>query len=324
MRILSADDVRRLLPVAEAIPLMAEAYRLYSSGTGLYPLRTHIHFHDPPGDGLAMPAYDGGEGFGVKLVTIHPHNAAHGQPVVRALYLLVRAGDGEPLMLCEAGSLTAIRTGAGAGAATEALARPDARRGALLGAGAQARTQLMAMLAARPLDSVAVYARRPEQVRDFCMRLGAVVDARLELAASAGEAVRGADIVVTATSSAEPLFDGRLLKPGAHVNAVGAYRLDMRELDSAAVARASVFVDSREAALAEAGDIVIPLRAGEIAADHLRGELGQVLLGQVPGRVSADEITLFKSVGLSVQDVVAAAEVYRRAVRDGAGSEVAL
>lgn len=324
MRIISAAEVERLLPVADAIPLMAEAFRLFSSGVGAYPLRTHLALRDPPGDALTMPAYDGGEGLGVKLVTIHPHNAAQGRPIVRALYLLVRATDGEPLMLCEGSALTAIRTGAGSGAATAALARPDARRGALFGAGAQARTQLLAVLAARPLERVAVVARRPAHARDFCARMHAQASARLEPVTSPDEAVRDADIVIAATSSSEPVFDGRLLKRGAHINAVGAYRVDMRELDTHAVAAARVYVDSREAALAEAGDLVIPLREGAIDAAHIRGELGEVLSGAIPGRQSDDEITLFKSVGLAVQDVATAAELYRRAVRDGAGADVTL
>lgn len=324
MRIVSAAEVARLLPVAEAIPLMAQAFRLFSSGTGAYPLRTHLALHDPPGDALTMPAYDGSEALGVKLVTIHPHNAERGRPVVRALYLLARASDGEPLMLCEGSALTAIRTGAASGAATQALARADARTGALFGAGAQAETQLLAVLAARPLERVAVYARHAERARAFCVRMQPRVSARLEPAASPDDAVRGADIITTATSSSEPVFDGRLVKPGTHVNAVGAYRLDMRELDTYTVAAARVYVDSREAALAEAGDLVMPLREGAIDAAHIVGELGEVLAGAAPGRQSDDDITVFKSVGLSVQDVVAATEVYRRAVRDGIGTDVAL
>ncbi len=324
MRILSAAEVTRLLPVADAVPLMAQAFRLFSSGTGLYPLRVHLPLDDPTGDGLVMPAYDGAEGLGVKLVTVHPHNPAQGRPAVRALYTLVRATDGEPLMLCEVSALTAIRTGAASGAATEALARRDARSGALFGVGGQARAQILAVLAVRPLQRVAVYARDPAHVRDFCARLQPEVTARLEPAASPDEAVRAADVVITATSSATPVFDGRLLQPGAHVNAVGAYRRDLRELDTQAVARARVYVDSREAAWAEAGDLVIARDEGAIDASHVRGELGEVLNGTAPGRTADDEITLFKSVGLSVQDVVAAGELYRRAERDGVGTVVAL
>lgn len=324
MRILSATEVTRLLPVADAIPLMAHAFRLYSSGKGLYPLRVHLPLHAPPGDGLVMPAYDGGEGLGVKLVTVHPGNPAQGRPAVRALYTLVRATDGEPLMLCEASALTAIRTGAASGAATEALARPDAHSGALFGVGGQARAQLLAVLAARPLERVAVYARDADRVRAFCTHLQPEVAAALRPAASPDEAVREADIVITATSSATPVFDGRLLRPGVHINAVGAYRGDMRELDAQAVARARVYVDAREAAWAEAGDLVIARDEGAIDEAHVQGELGEVLNGAVPGRSDRDDITLFKSVGLSVQDVVAASELYRRAELEGAGTVVAL
>src|SRR5918911_5369871 len=180
MRVVSAADVMRLLPVPDAIPLLAHAFRLFSAGTGVYPLRTHVRLHDPSGDALVMPAYDGTDGLGVKLVTVHRQNPDHGYPAVRALYLLVRAADGEPLMVCDGAALTAIRTGAASGVATQALALPDARRGALFGAGAQAETQLLAMLAARPLEHVAVVARRPEHARAFCRRLEAVVTAHLE------------------------------------------------------------------------------------------------------------------------------------------------
>jgi ornithine cyclodeaminase len=324
MRVVSAADVTQLLPVADAIPLMAHAFRLFSAGTGAYPLRTHVRLHNPSGDALVMPAYDGTDGLGVKLVTVHPHNPDHGYPAVRALYLLVRAGDGEPLMVCDGAALTAIRTGAASGVATQVLALPDARRGALFGAGAQAETQLLAMLAARPLESVAVVARRPAHARDFCRRLDAAVAARLEPAASPDEAVRDADIITTATSSCEPVFDGRLVKLGAHINAVGAYRADMRELDPYAMARARVYVDSREAALAEAGDLVMPLRDGTIDEAHVRGELGEVLLSRVRGRESAEDITVFKSVGLAVQDLIAAMEIYRRAQQHDVGTDVAL
>ena len=151
-----------------------------------------------------------------------------------------------------------------------------------------------------------------------------MVAARLEPAASPDEAVRDADVITTATSSSEPVFDGRLVKPGAHINAVGAYRADMRELDAHVIARARVYVDSREAALAEAGDLLMPLRAGTIDEAHVRGELGEVLLGKIRGRESAEDITLFKSVGLAVQDIVAAMEIYRRARQHDVGTDVAL
>src|SRR5918911_2793177 len=180
MRVVSAADVSQLLPVADAIPLMAHAFRLFSAGTGAYPLRSHLRLRNPSGDALVMPAYDGTDGLGVKLVTVHPHNPAHGYPAVRALYLLFCAGDGEPLMVCDGAALTALRTGAASGVATQVLALPDARRGALFGAGAQAETHLLAMLAPRPLGSVAVGARRPEHARAFCRRLEAVVTAHLE------------------------------------------------------------------------------------------------------------------------------------------------
>jgi ornithine cyclodeaminase len=180
------------------------------------------------------------------------------------------------------------------------------------------------MLAVRALESVAVVARRPAHARAFCRRLDAAVAARLEPVASPDEAVRDADVITTATSSREPVFDGRLVKPGAHINAVGAYRADMHELDPHAIARARVYVDSREAALAEAGDLLMPLRAGTIDEAHVRGELGEILLGKVRGRESAEDITVFKSVGLAVQDVVAAMEIYRRARQHDVGIDVAL
>jgi ornithine cyclodeaminase len=324
LRALSAAEVERLLSVAAAVPLMGHAFESISAGSGRYPLRVHVPLRDGIGDGLVMPAYDGQDAFGLKLVTVIPRNPAAGLPAVRALYLLVRAVDGEPLMLCDGATLTAIRTGAASGLATDVLARPDSRRGAVIGVGAQARTQLLAILAVRPLQSVAVYARHVEAVERFCAGMEPLVEARLEPAASAEQAVEDADVIVTATTSAHPVFDGRALKPGTHVNAVGAYRAEMRELDSYTIAHASLFVDSREAALAEAGDLIIPMQEGVLSRDQISGELGEVLLKRRPGRTSSREITVFKSVGLAVQDIVAASELYRRAVDQQVGVEVEL
>jgi alanine dehydrogenase len=321
--VLTRADIARCLSVAEAIPLVEQAYRAVSSGTGDYPLRTHVRLSGDAGDALFMPAYDGARFLGLKSVTVHPANLArHGLPGVRGLYLFLDATRGDPLALMEAGSLTALRTGAAGGLAARVLARPDARVVALFGAGGQARAQLEAVCAVRDVAEVRLYSRDPQHAAAFVAEMAERVAAPVRRVAAPADAVRGADIVIAATSSPRPVFAGSDLAAGTHVTGVGSYTAAMQEVDAETVARARVFVDSLAAALAEAGDLLAPLRAGIIDEGHIRAELGQVLLGQRPGRTSPDEITFFKSVGLAAQDIYTADAIYRRACERGLGVDV--
>jgi ornithine cyclodeaminase/alanine dehydrogenase-like protein (mu-crystallin family) len=217
--------------------------------------------------------------------------------------------------------LTAWRTAAGAAAGVNVLARPEASVGALLGCGAQGRTLVLAMDCVRPLESIRVYAPTPAHVEAFIAAMQPEVKARLEAAGSANAAVDGADVICTATNSATPVFDGRVLKPGAHVSGVGSYTLAMQEVDAVTVSRARIFIDSREPALAEAGDLVIPLRAGQTRVEDWT-ELGAVVAGLKPGRQSPDDITFFKSVGNAAQDIAAAGQALAEARQRGLGREV--
>jgi ornithine cyclodeaminase len=240
--------------------------------------------------------------------------------------LALDSETGQPTALLEGGSITAIRTGAGSGAATDVLARPEARVAAILGSGVQARTQLEAVCTVRPIEEVRVYSPNEEHARRFALdRAGqGPVLQSVRVVSTPAEAVRGADVVCAATTSSTPVFDGRDLSPGAHVNGVGSYMPTMQEVDVETLKRALVVVDSRESALAEAGDLIVPLQAGLIAEAHIYAELGEILAGAKPGRTTPEQITFFKSCGIAVQDAVAARRALANAERLGLGSTVEL
>ena len=310
------------------IDLMAEALGSLASGTCANPLRRGVRV---PGTGRilgSMPGYlatsDGAGSLGVKIVTVFPEN--HGGPwdAHQGVVVLFETEHGRPLSIQDASEITAIRTAAASGLATRTLARADAGDLALIGSGVQARTHLEAMRCVRELRRVRVYSPTRERREAFAERESARHGIRVEAAASAREAVEGADLVCTTTSSREPVLEGAWLSPGAHVNAVGACVPSARELDTAAVARARVFFDRRESVLAESGDVRIPLEEGAIDGSHLVGELGDVLVGGLAGRRSDDEVTLFVSLGVAVEDLAAARFVHACAEERGIGVTVEL
>jgi ornithine cyclodeaminase len=270
-----------------------------------------------------MGAYVPGEGLAAKTVSIFNRNAELGKPVVTGLLLVLDPRTGEPMGLLDGGAVTAWRTGAACGAATDLLARPHSRVGALIGAGAQARTQLLAMDAVRELEEVRVFGPDQRQVRRFLEDMQPDVTARLVVARSADAAVDGADIVTAATNSPTPVFDGRRLAEGTHLNAIGTFTLDRREVDDVTVQRSRVFVDLVAAALEEAGELVSARRRGMTEARNWT-EIGLVASGDAPGRGSEAEITFFKSVGHAVQDVVAASRALLRARELGMARTVEL
>jgi alanine dehydrogenase len=259
---------------------------------------------------------------GIKVVTLFPGNRERGEPSHLGAVLLFETRLGRPIAYLDAAAVTAIRTAAVSAVATRALARGEAGDLALLGAGVQARAHLAALREVRELRRVRVWSRRPESASRFAAEESARHGLCVEAVDSAAAAVRGADLVCTLTAAREPVLAGEWLQPGAHVNAVGACTPMARELDSAAVAGARLYVDRRESALQESGDFLIPLREGAIADDHIRGELGELLLGRAAGRESAGDVTLFKSLGLAVEDLAAAYHVYRRAVAQGRGRQL--
>jgi ornithine cyclodeaminase/alanine dehydrogenase-like protein (mu-crystallin family) len=257
----------------------------------------------------------------IKIVTVFPDNSRLELPSIFGLVVVLDALTGAPLALMEGGRVTAVRTGATSGLATNLMARQDARTVALFGAGVQARTQLAGVRAVRHIREVRIVARRTDAAERFARELA---DVTVRVVDDPSEAIRGADIVITATTSSTPLFSGRDLEPGTHINAIGAYAPSMREVDSVAVERSRVVVDTRDGARAEAGDLIIPVREGVISFDHIKAELGEVVNGTIHGRTSEKEITLFKSVGHAAQDVALARCVLDRATSEDIGIMVTL
>lgn len=326
MLILNRAEVRRALTMPEAIAAVGRAFADLSAGLAEVPQRLAMDLPDRAVT-LIMPAYLRGEhALGGKFVSVHPSNRERGLPTIHALVVLIDDATGRPLAALEGGALTAIRTGAASGAATAALARPEARVLACFGAGVQAETQVEAVCAVRPIERVWIIGRTLESALKLAGSIAGRAPIPVDVRASVdpGPALAEADVVCTATTSETPVFDGRLLRPGTHVNAVGSFSTAVREVDSEAVRRASIVVDSRPACLAEAGDLVIPMAEGRIGGPETWTELGEVLIGRSPGRPSADAITFFKSVGNAVQDLAAATQAVRQAKRLGLGSEVDL
>lgn len=330
MLVLARHDVEQLLTMPDAIAAVEEGFRQLALGNVTMPQRLATTVQPHNGIHLAMPAFVGGAGaeagtLTIKIVTVYGDNPTrYDEPTIQGVVLLHDARTGRPLALMDAEHLTAMRTGAASGVATRYLARPDAASVLVFGAGAQAGTQLLAVAAVRPVRHVTVVALNPDGGQGFADRMAAQLGVPVVPAREVQSAVANADIICTATTSTTPLFDGAWLAPGTHVNAIGAYMRTMRELDTTTIQRARVFVDGRQAAQTEAGDIVIPIAEGAITFDHMAGELGGVVTGQVQGRTSPDEITVFKSVGMAVQDAVAAARVYARARERGMGQAIHL
>jgi ornithine cyclodeaminase len=332
MRILSASNVRAAIAMPAAIAGMRAAFAQLSSGAAQVPPRSALAQAGRAAVTLVMPAWlPAGGQLGVKLVSVMPGNAAAGLPAVPAVVLLLDAATGQAMALMDGTYLTALRTGAASGLATDLLARAEARVVALFGAGGQAPCQLEAICTVRPIARVWLVNRTrahaetlAEQVRAWPEALRPREVRVASLGSEARQAVEEADVIATATGAREPLFPGAWVRPGTHVNAIGAFTPDARELPGDLLARARIVVDQRAAALAEAGDITRAIAEGAITADGIYAELGELVLGTRPGRASADEITVFKSVGSAAQDVVVAELAYREALRLGLGVEVAL
>ncbi|HEX9730428.1 MAG TPA: ornithine cyclodeaminase family protein [Thermoanaerobaculia bacterium] len=323
--VLSAADVRRLLPMATAIDLMASALERLARGGCRNPLRWGLPVPEAGGLIGMMPGYlDAPRALGIKVLALMPGN--HGTPydTHQGVVLLFDPDHGFPIAIADAGEVTAVRTAAVSGLATRLLARDDAGDLAILGTGVQARSHLAAMRAARELRRVRVYSRDAERRRAFARAESERHGLEVEAAPTAAAAVAGADLVCTVTSSREPVLMGEWLSPGVHVNAAGSSIAAARELDTAAVVRSRLFVDRRESTFNEAGDFLIPKREGAVDDDHVVAELGEILTSEAAGRRSPDEITLFKSLGLAVEDLAAVRHVYERAVEEGLGTRVEL
>ena len=327
MLILTAEDVRNALPMKEAIEAMKKAYASLSNGTAVVPLRTRLSIPNSEALSLFMPAFvnsQDGNALAIKVVSLFPTNPARGLAYIQAAVLVCDPETGRAIALLEGSSLTAIRTGAAGGAAIDLLARQDSKIVAVFGTGAQGRTQLEAACNARNIETAFVYNASAEKARAFAeeMKGKGSITKDVRVASSAKEAIEHADIICTATTSSKPVFEDKDLAAGTHISAVGSYTPEMQEVPAETLQRAKIFVDSRSASLKEAGDLIQPIRAGLFDESHISGELGELVLGKVPGRESQEEITYFKSVGIAVQDAMAAQVALNNARKMNIGKKV--
>ena len=321
--IINQAEVHQLLPMNECMAAMAEALTAISCGKAINPLRQILHLPDKRGLLGMMPSYlEGLNVVGLKVVSVFHHNKGTAHDSHQGAVLVFEAEHGCLQAIIDASAITSIRTAAVSGVATKLLAREDAEELAILGSGVQAHTHVNAMLTARRIGRVRVWSPDPDHVRTFARNISERFATQVTPAGSAFDAVKGADIVCTTTSAREPVLMGDWLTAGAHVNAVGSSIPLARELDTAAVAKSRLFVDRRESTLNEAGDFLIPKKEGVIGDHHIQGEIGEVLSGKVAGRQSNKEITLFKSLGLAVEDVASGHYIYQKALEKGLGAWV--
>jgi ornithine cyclodeaminase/alanine dehydrogenase-like protein (mu-crystallin family) len=317
LRVLDEHDVRRLLPMAECIDLMADALGSLARGELYMPLRTLVR---PPGEEsmlALMPSHRGGDRrlWGLKTISLFPSNPSRGLDMHQGFVALFDGETGELRGVLSASAITAVRTAAVSGLATRLLARPDARTVAIIGAGVQGKAHVDAMRAAGDFERIVGFSRTPG-------RVAAELDG-VEEVATAEDAVRGADVVVTATSSKEPVLRREWLKPGTHVNAVGSIA-PARELDVETIRDSALFVDLRESALNESAEYLTAAEEGAVGPDHIRAEIGELVIGTGEGRRDAEELTVFKSLGLAVEDLVAAEYVLARAEAENFGTVASL
>ena len=324
MLILNYDEVKQLLPMHECIDVMTDALSALARGEAEMPLRTIFRPLDVRGVMAMMPSFRQGDAplFGLKAICVFPDNAAIGKDAHQGGVLLFSGETGELLAVVNASAITEIRTAAVSAVATRVLAREDASELAIIGAGVQARSHLEAIACVRLIKRARIAARRFEKAQLLVEEMHPKFEFEIAAVQTSEEAVRGADIIVTATTSFEPVVRREWISTGVHLNAVGTYSFKARELDTATVADATLFVDRRESALNEAGDYVIAAAEGAFGPEHIRAELGEVLIGSHPGRTSKDEITVFKSLGLAIEDLASAAHVYAKARAQTAGTWV--
>lgn len=322
--ILNHAEVEELLPMSECIAAMEEGFIALARGEVDQPLRTIFKPQNVKGVMAMMPAFRAGQSplFGLKAICVFPGNAAIGKDAHQGGVMLFDGVTGELLALVNASAITAIRTAAVSGLATRVLSKEDASDLTIIGAGVQARPHLRAMACVRKISRVRIAARRRESAEQFAKEMQPEFPFPIEPVEVSAAAVRGADIIVTATTSREPVLKREWISDGAHINAIGTFSPKARELDTATMVAASLFVDRRESAFNEAGDYLIAAEEGAIGPEHIRAELGDVLTGAHPGRESPDEVTLFKSLGLAIEDLAAVAHLYRTTKESGVGNWV--
>lgn len=324
--VLNKEDMKSVFTMKDAIQADKDALKLYSLGKSQVPLRVNLDVPEYEGQSLYMPGYvPDANALGVKIVSVYPKNIEKGLTSVPASMVLVNNKTGEVCSLMDGTYLTRIRTGAVSGAATDVLAREDSKVFALFGTGGQAETQLESILTVRPIKTVKVFDVSAERAESFVARMteafGEKFGAKIVVAKSSAEAIEDADIITCVTTTKKPVFDGRLVKKGCHINGVGSYTPDMHEIDEYTITHADkVYVDTRDGVLKESGDLIIPIKNGTFSADRVTGELGEVIAGKAPGRANSEEITVFKTTGSAVLDVVTAQRIYENALKKGMGS----
>jgi ornithine cyclodeaminase len=325
MRLLNRHQVERALPIAACIGAVETAMRATSAGEADLPLRTHLPIRGTAGKLVVMPgALTPAKVFGLKIVSKFPRPAGdpHGSHV--GMVVIFDADTGLPLAMLEGGTLTEIRTAAASALATRELSRPDASVLAVLGTGAQAKWHALAMPVVRPIRQIRIWGRNPQRAAELAAQLRRTGGPEVLVLPDAAAAVSGADIVCTTTSSPTPILQGAWLAPGMHLNLVGSAIPTTAEVDTECVRRARFYVDSRSSAAAEAGELRAAIQAGVVTADHIVGEIGEVLAGKAPGRTAADQITVYKSLGVASQDLAAGLLAYRNAAAAGLGTDVDL
>lgn len=326
MLVLNRKDLQELVPMRDAIESVKLAFQELSAGRAESPIRTAV----PVGEGavtLLMPAFvPAADALGFKVVSVFESNPQKGLPTISAMACLLDEETGEPAAIMNGAYLTALRTGAVSGAATDLLARQDSRHLVVIGPGAQGVTQAAAVAAVRPIQRITVVGRSDESLERFQENVARDWPELVDLVEVTTDhsVVAHADVVCTATTSRVPVFVDQEVEPGTHINAVGAFKPDMQELPAETVVRASLVVDQVEAVLEEAGDFIIPITNGQLDKARISRELGQIVAGVADGRVSDEEVTLFKSVGNAVQDVTVARRAVQKATEMGVGQQVSL
>lgn len=322
--ILTRSDLERLLLMKDAIDVLEKAFAELKRGTAILPMRATITLEKQDGWMGVMPAYLEKMGsLSTKIVTVFQKNLEKGVPTIMATVILNSSETGAPLAIMDGTFITAMRTGAVCGLATKYLARKDAETAGIFGAGTQARTQLLAVYTVRNIKKAFVHDVIEERAKEFAKEMSVKLKIPIKLG-KPEDIVKKSDIITCATTASTPFFDGNLIKPGTHLNLIGSFKPEVREVDEVVIKKSKLVVDQKSAALEEAGDIIIPLKAGIITEDHIYAELGDLATGIKPARTSDSEITLFKSVGLGIQDCAAAWLAYKKAKEKRGYTEINL
>jgi ornithine cyclodeaminase/alanine dehydrogenase-like protein (mu-crystallin family) len=325
IRILSSKQIRSAIEMKDIIEAMELAFVELSTGNPEMPIRAHISIKEPEGTALFMPSYmKPSEMIGIKTVTLFEDNKKNDLPYIQGMVNLFDGNNGTPKAVLDGMTITALRTGAASGLATKLLSRKDSTICTIFGGGVQGRTQLEAVCAVRDIKKAVIFDALPIAAEKFAKEMGEQLGIEIVVAKTSKEAVKDADIICCASIAETPVFDDQDLPAGVHINAVGSYKPHVQEVPEEMVLRSRLYVDHRESALEETGDLIIPIEKGLLTEEHIVAEIGEVAAGKAPGRMSDSEITFFKTVGVAVQDLAAATVIFQRAEELGIGTVVEL